>query len=417
MSDTDPRRRPAPGTSRRVPSGPRRGRPRSARPDQRPDLPDRDLRLGRRRRARARGRGRRAGLRLQPDLQPDDAARSATPMPSWPAAAAGTALASGMGAIHATIASLVQAGDRIVAPLALYGSTRAAARPGVRRLRRPGGHRRHDRPRRGGRRPRRRPDAGPLRRDDRQPDDVPWPTTPALAELAHRHGATYVVDNTFASPYVCRPLDLGRRPRRRIGDQVPGRPQRRHRRRGRRDRRSSSPASSGVQIDTGATLGPLEAFLVLRGILTLAIRIERHAATAAALAAWLDGHAGRPRASSIPVSPSHPQHDVALRQFRPGVAGGMLAFEVAGGRDAGRAVIDALRLPERPPRSAASTRWSSIRRRPRTGSRPRPSCSAAGITPGLLRVSVGLEDLEDLQADLDAALEHAGRSVPALGAV
>ena len=87
----------------------------------------------------------------------------------------------------------------------------------------------------------------------------------ALADLAHRHGATYVVDNTFASPYVCRPLELGRGPRRRIGDEVPRRPQRRHRRGRRRRRGRSSRAVERVQIDTGATLGPLDAFLVLRG--------------------------------------------------------------------------------------------------------------------------------------------------------
>ena len=328
--------------------------------------------------------------------------------------AAGAALASGMGAIHATLASLVRAGDRIVAPIASYGSTRS-------QLNRVFG-------------------GFGVRVDIVDTTDldavaaalaaaptsvlyaetIANPTThladhAALAELAHRHGATYVVDNTFASPYVCRPLDFGadlvvESATKFLGghsDVIAG------------VVAGSSERIAGVeraQIDTGATLGPLEAFLVLRGILTLAIRVERHAATAAALAAWLEGHDGV-RSVLYPGLDSHPQHDVALRQFRPGVAGGMLAFEVAGGREAGRAVIDALRLPELT--ASLGSVHTMVVHPPSTSHRQSTEAEllAAGITPGLLRVSVGLEDLEDLQDDLDAALDHAGRSVPALGAV
>ncbi len=327
---------------------------------------------------------------------------------------AGVALASGMGAIHAALASLVRAGDRIVAPIALYGSTRAQllrvfAGFGVRvdivdttdldavadALA-----------------------AAPTR--VLYAETIANPTThladhAALADLAHRHGATYVVDNTFASPYVCRPLDLGADLVVESATKFLG---------GHSDVIAGVVAGPSeliagverVEIDTGATLGPLEAFLVLRGILTLAIRVERHAATAAALAAWLEGHEGV-RSVLYPGLDSHPQRDVALRQFRPGVAGGMLAFEVAGGRTAGRAVIDALRLPELT--ASLGSVHTMVVHPPSTSHRQSTEAEllAAGITPGLLRVSVGLEDLEDLQADLDAALEHAGRSVPALGAV
>jgi cystathionine beta-lyase/cystathionine gamma-synthase len=328
--------------------------------------------------------------------------------------AAGTALASGMGAIHATLASLVRSGDRIVAPIATYGSTRS-------QLNRVFG-------------------GFGVRVDIVDTTDldavaaalaaaptsvlyaetIANPTThladhAALAELAHRHGATYVVDNTFASPYVCRPLDFGadlvvESATKFLGghsDVIAG------------VVAGSSERIAGVeraQIDTGATLGPLEAFLVLRGILTLALRVERHAATASALAAWLVRHDGV-RSVLYPGLDSHPQHDVALRQFRPGVAGGMLAFEVAGGREAGRAVIDALRLPELT--ASLGSVHTMVVHPPSTSHRQSTEAEllAAGITPGLLRVSVGLEDLEDLQDDLDAALDHAGRSVPALGAV
>jgi methionine-gamma-lyase len=341
-------------------------------------------------------------------------------------AAAGVALASGMAAIHASLASLVRSGDRVVAPVATYGSTRSQL------LRTFGGFGvRVDIV-----------DTTDLDAVTAALADAPTrvlyaetianPTThvadhAALAELAHRHGATYVVDNTFASPYVCRPLELGADLVAESATKFLG---------GHSDVIAGVVAGSReliagverVQVDTGATLGPLDAFLVLRGILTLAIRVERHAATAAALAAWLEHRAGV-RAVLYPGLASHPQHDVALRQFRTGVAGGMLAFEVDGGREAGRAVIDALTLPERT--ASLGSVHTMVVHPPSTSHRQSSEADllAAGITPGLLRVSVGLEDLEDLQADFEAALasvaatptgtapDDAGRPVPALGAV
>ena len=327
---------------------------------------------------------------------------------------AGVALASGMGAIHAALASLVRAGDRIVAPVAAYGSTRSQL------LRVFGGFG---------------VQVDIVNTTDlaaveaalaAAPTQVLYaetianPTThvadhAALAALAHGHGARYVVDNTFASPYVCRPLDLGadlvvESATKFLGghsDVIAG--------------VAAGPADliaavERVQVDTGATLGPLDAFLVLRGILTLAVRVERHAATAAALAGWLERQDG---VTSVlyPGLPSHPQHEVAGRQFRPGVAGGMLAFEVAGGRAAGRAVIDRLELPELT--ASLGSVHTMVVHPPSTSHRQWTEADllAAGITPGLLRVSVGLEDVEDLQADLWDAIEHATRAIPALGAV
>lgn len=335
--------------------------------------------------------------------------------------AAGLALASGMGAIHATLASLLRAGDRIVAPVALYGSTRAQL------LRTFGGF--------------------GVRVDIVDTTDldavatalaaaptrvlyaetIANPTTyladhAALADLAHRHGATYVVDNTFASPYVCRPLEFGADLVVESATKFLG---------GHSDVIAGVVAGSDeliagvsrVQIDTGATLGPLDAFLVLRGILTLAVRAERHARTAGALAAWLEGQDGV-RSVLYPGLPSHPQHALATRQFRPGVAGGMLAFEVEGGREAGRAVIDSLRLPELT--ASLGSVHTMVVHPPSTSQRQlsEAELEEAGITPGLLRVSVGLEDLEDLQADFSAALAAAHDTttaarepVPAVGAI
>jgi methionine-gamma-lyase len=319
---------------------------------------------------------------------------------------AGVALASGMGAIHAALASQLQAGDRVVAPLVAYGSTRTQlidtfTRFGVR------------------------VDFVDLTDNDAAAEAIAAAPTrvvyaesianptavvsdhATLARLAHDHGATYIVDNTFASPYVCRPLDFG-------ADLVV---------------ESATKFLSGhsdviagvvagrldlirrvekVQIDTGATLGPFDAFLVLRGILTLAVRAERHAKTAAALAAWLERQDGVQRVI-YPGLPSHPQHDVAMRQFRPGVAGGMLSVEVAGGRAAGRAIIDSLTLTELT--ASLGSVHTMVVHPPSTSQRQmsEPELLAAGIVPGLLRVSVGLEDLEDLQDDFSAALAAARR--------
>jgi methionine-gamma-lyase len=337
---------------------------------------------------------------------------------------AGVALASGMAAIHAALASLVRAGDRIVAPVAAYGSTRSQL------LRTFGGFGVTV-------------DivdttdleavsaaltAGPTR--VLYAETIANPTThvadhAALAELAHRHGAVYVVDNTFASPYVCRPLELGADLVAESATKFLG---------GHSDVIAGVVAGSPeriadverVQVDTGATLGPLDAFLVLRGIMTLAIRAERHAATALGLAGWLERQDGV-RSVLYPGLASHPQHELAVRQFRPGVAGGMLAFEVEGGRAAAKAVIEALALPELT--ASLGSVHTMVVHPPSTSHRQSSEADlvAAGITPGLLRVSAGLEDLEDLQADFAAALARAAfdaprggrmeRSVPALGAV
>ena len=228
---------------------------------------------------------------------------------------------------------------------------------------------------------------------------------PRSSELAHRHGATYVVDNTFASPYICRPLELGADLVVESATKFLG---------GHSDLIAGVVAGSAariaeverVQIETGATLGPLEAFLVLRGMLTLGVRGERHARNAAALAEWLERQDGVDRVL-YPGLPSHPQHATAMRQFRPGAAGGMLAFEVAGGRAAGQALIDHLTLPELT--ASLGSVHTMVVHPPSTSQRQMSEAEllAAGISPGLLRVSVGLEDVEDIEADIADALAAA----------
>jgi cystathionine beta-lyase/cystathionine gamma-synthase len=315
--------------------------------------------------------------------------------------AAGYALASGMAAVHASLASLLRAGDHVVASTSLYGSTRSQltgtfARFGV----------------------------STTFVDPTDPAAVDAalgqpasrvlyaetsanPTTlltdhARLAELAHRHGAVYVVDNTFASIYVCRPLELGADLVLESATKYLG---------GHSDviagviagRRELVERAAAVQVETGATLGPFDAFLVLRGLLTLAVRMDRHAASALALATWLEGRPGVRRVL-YPGLASHPQREVAMRQFRSANGGGMLAFELAGGRAAGQAFIDALRQTELT--ASLGSVHTMVVHPPSTSQRQLTEAElvAAGISPGLLRVSVGLEDVADLIADFDQAL-------------
>ncbi len=318
---------------------------------------------------------------------------------------AGVALASGMAAIHATCASVLRVGDRVVAPLAAYGSTRSQlanyfGRFGVEiRL--------VDMTDRGA------VEAALAEAPTRlvYAETSANPTTfvtdhRAVADLAHEAGALYVVDNTFASTYVCRPLALGADLVVESATKYIG---------GHSDLMAGVVAGSArliaevrrVQVDTGATLAPIEAFLALRGMLTLAVRMDRHAANALSLATWLEGRAGVERVL-YPGLASHPQREVVRRQFRPDVASGMLAFEVAGGRDAGRAVIDALTLTERT--ASLGSVHTMVVHPPSTSQRQltEEQLIDSGIRPGLLRVSVGLEDVDDLKADFARAFAAAG---------
>jgi methionine-gamma-lyase len=324
------------------------------------------------------------------------------------AADAGFAAATGMAAIHLAVASQVAAGDRIVATRALYGTTRSLfssvlARAGVATtfvdvtdlgaveaaL-----------------------TAAPTRILYLETISNPTLVVPdlaALASLAHRYGATVVVDNTFASPYLCRPLALG-------ADLVVESATKFLS--GHSDVLAGVVAGSrplieavrALHVDTGGTLAPFSAFLVLRGIPTLAIRMERHAATAAMLADLLEGAPGVERVW-YPARPSHPQHAVAARQLTGG--GGMVAFEMVGGAAAGRAFIDALRIPERTA-SLGSIHTIVVHPPSTTHRQLTPAELAdAGIAPGLLRVSVGLEDAADLLADVQGALDAARAAIDA----
>ena len=319
---------------------------------------------------------------------------------------AGVALASGMAAIHAAIVSLVSAGDRIVATKASYGTSRALFDGALRRLGITTDY----------------IDVtnldaveaalagGPAR--VLYAETIANPTIVVadhrrLAEIAHRHDARYVVDNTFASPYLCRPIELG-------ADLVVESATKYLS--GHSDVLAGTVVGSdeliaavrSLLVDTGAALAPHSAFLVLRGIATLAIRMERHSATAAALASWLERQPGVTRVYH-PALDSHPQAVVASRQLALG--GGMLAFELDGGRRAGAAFIDAVTIPALT--ASLGSVFTMVVHPPSTTHRQLDDAALteAGITAGLLRASVGLEDLEDLKADFGPGLEAARRTV------
>jgi methionine-gamma-lyase len=225
----------------------------------------------------------------------------------------------------------------------------------------------------------------------------------ALAGIAHRHGAPLLVDNTFASPYACRPIEYGADLVMHSATKYLS---------GHADvlagvvvgSRERVDALRPLLVDAGGALAPLAAFLVLRGLPTLALRMERHSETALELAAWLAGQNQVERVH-YPGLPSDPGHDVASRQLD--VFGGMFAFELAGGREAGQAFLDAMQISER---TASLGAFRTITSHPASTTHRQLDAAAlraSGIAPGLLRCSVGLEDVEDLREDFELGLAAA----------
>lgn len=317
-------------------------------------------------------------------------------------AEAGLAFASGMAAIHAAILSTVHAGQTIVATQAVYGTTRDLL---VRIL------------------------AGlAIATEFVDPTDLPAvdaalartgapvlyvetisnPTIVVsdiaeLAAIAHQRGALLLVDNTFASPYACRPIERGADLVMHSATKYLS---------GHADAlagvvvgsRERVDALRPILVDAGGALAPLAAFLVLRGLPTLALRMERHSETALELAAWLQGQDNVERVH-YPGLAQDPCHAVAVRQLD--VFGGMLAFELSGGREAGRAFLDAMRIAER---TASLGAVRTITTHPPSTTHRQldaAALAASGIAPGLLRCSVGLEDVEDLREDFQRGLEAA----------
>jgi cystathionine beta-lyase/cystathionine gamma-synthase len=229
------------------------------------------------------------------------------------------------------------------------------------------------------------------------------PDLAALAALCREAGVLSAVDNTFASPYLCNPVALGFDVSIHSATKYVG---------GHADLIGGVACTSeelfrrlrDTLIDLGGSMPPLEAWLCLRGLATLSLRMEHHCASAAKLAEALVAHPAVERVH-YPGLPDHPQHEVAARQLRN--FGGTLAFEVAGGLESGSRVAEALELgwiggSLGSVMTLVAHPASTTHRQVDPGVR-----REAGIGDGLLRIAVGLEDPDDLVDDFLRALDKA----------
>ena len=313
----------------------------------------------------------------------------------------GCAFASGMAAT-ATLLELLDSGDHVVAGDDLYGGTfrlfrrvrerSAGLQFTFAQLDQPGG----------------------LERAMRPETRLVWVETPtnpmlkivdiaAAAEVAHAHGALLVVDNTFASPMLTRPLELG-------ADIVMHSAT--------KYLSGHSDMVGGVAVvrddadlaerlwfllnSAGAIQGPFDSFLALRGLKTLALRMRAHCENALQIARWLDQHAAVERVI-YPGLPDHPGYDVAMRQMN-GQGGGIISIDVKGGIEQSRRMLERCRVF-----SLAESLGGveSLINHPAImthASVPAEIRARLGISDTLVRLSVGVEDVNDLIEDLDQAL-------------
>ncbi|MFA7263310.1 MAG: methionine gamma-lyase [Caulobacter sp.] len=315
-------------------------------------------------------------------------------------AQAGLATASGMGAITAVMWTFLSPGDEVITDTTLYGCTFSFLRHGLARFGVTVTHVDLT-------------DPAALAAAISPRTRIVYFETPAnpnmrlvdiaaVSAIARAAGARTVVDNTYATPVLTRPVELGADivvhsatkylggHGDLIGGLIAG---------GAED--LARVRAEGVKDMTGAVMAPFNAFLILRGLKTLQIRIERHCRSAMAAARMLEAHPGV-AAVHYPGLESFAQHDLARRQM-PGF-GGMIAFELHGGFAAGAAMMNRLTLIRRAvslgdaesliqhPASMTHSTYTAEERR------------AHGIADGLVRLSVGLEDEPDILADLARAL-------------
>jgi len=223
----------------------------------------------------------------------------------------------------------------------------------------------------------------------------------AITQIAREHGILAIMDNTFATPYNQRPLDLGVDAVVHSATKFLG---------------GHGDAIAGLLIGSqtfiqeakrplrqlGGCISPFNAWLIARGLQTFPLRMERHNANALHVAAWLADH---PAVAWVryPWDPHHPQHALAQEQM-PGGGGGVVVFELKGGLQAGAWLLNHVQLcactvslgdTHTLITHPASTTHHSV---------PREARLASGITDGLVRLAVGLEDLEDILMDLEQAL-------------
>jgi methionine-gamma-lyase len=310
-------------------------------------------------------------------------------------AEAALAFSSGMASITAALVTTLERGDTLLAAKQLYGNTYGLIETLVRRL-----------------------GVEVVYADVTDPDawnepaqvryvetmaNPGFPLADIAAIAAGKGEGILVVDNTFASPALCRPLELG-------ADLVCESATKYLN--GHHDVTAGVIAGSSERIerarlhliDTGAVLDPFPAFLLRRGLKTLAMRVQRSSANALALARFLEQHRKVSRVMYAGLE-TYPQHELALRQLAD--SGALLAFEVSGGREAAERFFDALELCLR---ASSLGGVDTVLLHPASTSHRQFSdeqLAAFGISPGLLRVSVGCEDADDIVADFERALERA----------
>lgn len=311
----------------------------------------------------------------------------------------GIATASGMAAMYISMASLLKAGDHILASRSVFGSTHQILNTIFPRFNITHTYVDLTEPE--------------IWESKIQPNTkmifVETPSNPALdmidlewlGKLANKHKLILNVDNCFATPYLQRPASWGAHlvthsvtkfmdgQGRVIGGAVLG----------------SKELIKEVRFfarHTGPSMSPFNAWVLSKSLETLAVRMERHCANALALAEFLEKHPDVIKVK-YPFLPSHPQHALAKKQMRHG--GGVVTFEVTGGIDRGRKFLNAMKMISH---SANLGDTRTIATHPASTTHSKLTDAereAVGIKPGLIRVSVGLEDVKDIIADIEQALK------------
>ncbi|MFP4375725.1 MAG: O-succinylhomoserine sulfhydrylase [Spirochaetales bacterium] len=315
----------------------------------------------------------------------------------------GIATATGMAAMFASIAGLLRSGDHVVASRALFGSTvqiltRILPRWGVTASfvdpTRPEAWEEAVRP-----------ETRLLFAETPSNPGLELVDIEAVAEISKRRGTIFCVDNCFATPYIQRPIPLGADlvthsatkfmdgQGRVLGGAIVG----------------SSQLIEELRFfarQTGPALSPFNAWVLSKSLETLSVRLDRHAENAIAVARHLEQH-DTISWVRYPFLENHAQHELAKRQMRSG--GGLVTFEVPGGQPGGMRFLNALTMVSRSS-NLGDTR--SIATHPATTTHSKLSEEERlriGITPGTVRLSVGLEAVDDIISDLDQALEMAKR--------
>lgn len=310
----------------------------------------------------------------------------------------GIATASGMAAMYSSMAALLKSGDHVLACRSVFGSTHQILNTLFPRF-----------------------GISSTYADITEPETweskiqpntrmifVETPSNPALdiidlewlGKLALKHNVILNVDNCFATPYLQNPAKWGAHivthsatkfidgQGRVIGGAVLG----------------TKELIKEIRFftrHTGPAMAPFNAWLLSKSLETLAVRMERHCENALKLATFLEGSKEVSKVK-YPFLPSHPQHELAKRQMKLG--GGLVSFEIKGGLDQGRRFLNALKMISHTP-NLGDTRTIAIHPASTTHSKlTDPERAAVGITPGLIRIAVGLEDIKDIIHDVDQAM-------------